>query len=283
MVEPYLPVYINGEIISADQARVSVFDRGFMRGDGVFETLRTYSGELFKLDQHLARLDHGMEVLRFPARSADLGLKAAVLETVKAVEVDNARVRVQVTRGCGTTGFTAHADTAPTVIITVHPITQGPAEPLKVITASVRRDERSPLVSVKTINYIPSILALMEAHDAGADDAILLNYAGNVAEGCASNVFLYHSGKLITPDLASGVLPGIIRATVIEIAESLGIPVEEKPVDSSLLESADEIFMTSSTREVAPVAMVNGKQVGQGSHDIARLLENEYRKLAEPG
>jgi branched-subunit amino acid aminotransferase/4-amino-4-deoxychorismate lyase len=122
---------------------------------------------------------------------------------------------------------------------------------------------------------------MLEAEQAGADDAILLNYAGNVAEGCASNVFIVHSGCITTPDLASGVLPGIIRSTLIEIACEQGIPVEEKSVSPILLESADEIFLTSSTREIAAAQKLNGKQVGRGSHEMADLLASEYRRKAQ--
>jgi branched-subunit amino acid aminotransferase/4-amino-4-deoxychorismate lyase len=121
----------------------------------------------------------------------------------------------------------------------------------------------------------------MEAEDNGADDAILLNYAENVAEGCTSNVFIVHSGVVLTPDLSSGVLAGTIRQTVLEVAADLGIPAEERAIKPALLESADEIFMTSSTREVAPVAHLNGKQVGNGKHKMAELFQREYRKRAE--
>jgi branched-chain amino acid aminotransferase len=250
-----------------------------MRGDGLFETLRSYSGRIFRLEEHLARLDHGLQVLHYVARSADLDLQAAAEETLRASGVLDARVRIQVTRGIGTTEFNARSDAAPTVLITVHPILNpGASDPLDVIVArGIRRDEMSPLSGIKTVNYLPSILARREAEIAGADDAILLNYAGNVAEGCASNIFLFRSGILITPDIASGALPGIIRLTILEIARDLGIPVEERHVALGELEIAEEVFMTSSTREVAPVATINARKVGSGSHEVAELLEREYR------
>ncbi len=281
MAEPYLPVYLNGEIITADQARVSVFDRGFMRGDGLFETLRSYGGRLFRLDDHLARLDHGMEILHYDMTSADLDLKAACETTLRASAVQDARVRVQVTRGVGSTEFNAHNEGVPTVLITVHPIVSKTSKPLDVIVASIRRDQMSPFASIKTINYLPSILARREAEVAGVDDAILLNYAGNVAEGCASNVFLVKDGVLVTPDIASGALPGIIRVTILEIARDLGIPAFERTVAPGELERADEIFLTSSAREVAPVETIDAKRVGHGSHEIAEKLEREYRARAE--
>lgn len=278
----YLPVHLNGQIVSADEAKISVFDRGFMRGDGLFETMRTYGGKLFKLHQHMERLDHGLELLRFSVRSSDLNLEAAAEELVRVSEIDSARVRVEITRGAGGTGFTTHVDTTPTVVITVHPITEPQCGPISVIMSKIiRRDEKSPLSSVKTINYVPSIIARMEAEDAGAEDAILLNYAGNVAEGCASNIFVYRDGSLITPDLASGVLPGIIRQTVIEIAKDLAIPFHEKPVEPELLFSAEEVFLTSSTREVAPVSTIDNCRIGKGSHKMAALIEREYLKRAE--
>lgn len=281
MAEPYLPVYVNGDIVTADEARVSVFDRGFMRGDGLFETMRSYGGKLFRLDDHLARLDHGMEVLRYPMRSADLDIKAAALETLRASGIPNARVRVQITRGVGATEFTSRVDTEPTVIVTIHPLAEGEHSPLNVIVSSIRRDQLSPLSGIKTINYVPSLLARMEAERAGADDALLLNYAGFVAEGCASNVFLLRNGELITPDLASGALPGIIRRTVLEIAADIGLPAVERPVELSELKSAAEVFMTSSVREVAFVGAIDGAPVGQGTHDVAERIRREYRLRAE--
>lgn len=277
-----LPVYINGKLLPADEAMVSVFDRGFMRGDGLFETLRSYGGRIFRLDDHLARLDHGLDVLHYSVRSADLGLKTAVLDTLKASGVENARVRVQVTRGTGTTEFSTASNSVPTVLVTVHRIANAPVRPLNVIVPSIRRDQMSPLSGIKTINYIPSLLAKTEADQAGADDAILLNYAGKVAEGCTSNVFLVRGDELLTPDLASGVLPGIIRATILEIAPSLGLKVTERAIDLSELESADEVFLTSSVREVAPVVRLNGRSVGNGTSPVAEMLEREYRRIAEP-
>jgi len=280
MTMPLLPVYVNGEIVPADQARISVFDRGFMRGDGVFETMRAYGGQVFRLQDHLARLDHGLKALRFPARSADLNLEAAIEATIKASGLTSARLRVEVTRGVGTTEFTGQTGASPTVVVAVQPIADTPVAPLNVIVSTIRRDENSPLAEIKTINYVPSILARIEAEAAGADDAIMLNYAGFVAEGCASNVFLVHSGMLFTPDLASGVLPGITRRVVLEIASDLDIPAREKLISPGLLESADEIFLASSTREIVPVATLDGKQVGAGKYDTAERLLQEYRKRA---
>lgn len=281
MSEPFYPVYLNGEIIPADQAKVSVFDRGIMRGDGLFETLRTYHGRIFKIDEHLARLDRGMEALRYPAGSADLDLKAAIEETARVSGFESARVRAEVTRGTGGGKLTAHTNTPPTVIVTVEPIIDTPCEPIDVITSSIRRDERSPLSGIKTINYVPSILALMEAEDSGADDAIHLNYAGNVAECGTSNIFIVREGVLITPDPASGILCGIIRQTIIDIAGEQGIPTEERQVAPPELDSADEIFLTSSGREIAPVRNLNGRPVGSGSHEMAERMRVEYRLLAE--
>jgi len=281
MSKPNHPVYLNGEIVPADRAKVSVFDRGIMRGDGLFETMRTYHGRIFKIEEHLARLDRGLEALRYPVRLAGLGLKAAIEETVHVSGLESARVRAEVTRGTGSGKLTAHTNTPPTVIVTVEPIIDTPFKPLDVIISSIRRDEKSPLSGIKTINYVPGILALMEAEDSGADDAILLNYAGNVAECGTSNVFIMREGVLITPDLASGILSGIVRQTVIDIAGKLGIPAEERQVAPSELDSADEIFLTSSGREIAPVRNLNGRPVGSGLHEMAERMQAEYRLLAE--
>lgn len=272
-----LPVYVNGALVPEDEARVSVFDRGFARGDGLFETLRAYGGRAFMLDEHLARLNHGLSTLRYQVSTADLGLRAAVEETVSASGLASARVRVQITRGIGTTEFDTRTETSPTVIVAVQPLADRPPKPLSTVISRIRRDELSPIAGIKTTNYIPSILARMEAEDAGADDAILLNYAGFVAEGCASNLFIVHSGRLLTPDLASGVLPGIVRQTVLQIAAELGIPTIEKPIEPALLEAADEIFLTSSTREVVPVATLEGRRVGEGTFEMAEMLGREYR------
>lgn len=281
MAEPYLPVYINGKLMAAEDATVSVFDRGFTRGDGLFETVRAYGGQIFKLNEHLARLDRGLAALHYPVRSSDLDLKAAIEETLRASGLRNARIRAQVTRGAGSTEFTLRTDTPPTVVVSVQSITNAVAKPIDVIIASIRRDEHSPLTRIKTTNYIPSLLARMEAEQAGAGDAIMLNYAGFVAEACTSNIFMARSGVLVTPDIASGVLPGIIRDTMLEIASDLGIPVEERHFKPDVLETADEIFLTSSVREVAPVATLNGTRVGTGSHEMAERLYAEYQARTE--
>lgn len=282
MSEPYMLVYVNGAMVPADLAAISVFDRGFTRGDAVFETVRSYGGKAFRLDDHLARLDYGLDVLRFPLRSADLGLKAAVESTLGASGLESGRIRVQVTRGIGTTEFNTRVDTQPTVVVSVQPVVDKPwPNALRAIISTIRRDEKSPLAFVKTINYVPSLLARMEAEDAGAHEAILLNHAGFVAEGCASNVFIVRSGVLMTPDLPSGVLAGITRELSIEIASDLGMPCVEKPIEPALLETADEIFMTSTTREIAPISTLGGRQVGKGTFEMAGRLFEEYRRRAE--
>lgn len=274
------PVYINGRAYSYDAAAVSVLDRGLLFGDGLFETMLSRRGRVFRLAQHLARMREGMQILRMGLDPDDLDLSSAVSSTVDESAFNESRVRLTVTRGMYNGSYVAHKAERPTVMVTVQDIsnTETPGH-TDLILSSFRKDERSPLSRAKTLNYLPSVLARAEAEDAGASDAVLLNTGGRIAEAASSNLFLVKKRRLITPDTDSGILPGIIRAVALEIAESLHIAIEERPVGAEELLDAEEIFLTNSIAGIQPVRRFAGKPVGTGDHVVTRRLSEAYLSL----
>jgi branched-chain amino acid aminotransferase len=264
-----LKVWLDGQLVDEQAARVSASDHGFLLGDGVFETLRVYAGEPFALDEHLARLRASAEVMRIPVPA---GLGAAAHDVLRANEVSNARVRITLTSGGGPAGLARGAG-LPTALVVALPLTPGSPTSTAVVSR-FRRDEHSPLAGVKTTSLAQSVVALAEARDAGADDALVLNMAGNLCEATTANVFLVHDGVAATPPLNAGCLAGITRAHV------LGLGAEERTMSRADLQQADEAFLTSSTREVQPLVAINGRPVGVGQPGPVTLrLAHAYSEM----
>ncbi len=259
-------VYLNGSIIPADEAYVGIADRGLLYGDGLFETMRVLNGSVVRLEKHMDRLVSGAEVL-----AIDVGTIAGQVETIveklcDANGLSDARVRVTITRGIAPEpGLAIPPQANPTVFATAQPLSAEPAKPVRIIASSVRRDETSPLSRVKSLNYLPGIMAMAEARRAGADDAILTNTQGMVAEGTTGNLFLVKGSTLVTPSLDQGPLPGTTRAALIELASSLGLTVEERAVAPKELVEADEVFFTSAVQLVRPISEMNGRRIGSGA------------------
>ncbi len=261
---------VNGGIVRLAEAVVSIADRGFLYGDGLFETIRVRNGKCVRLDRHLARLAAGARVLEIEGIPDKTNLERAVAAVLDANRMQDARVRLTVTRGVSTgPGLSAGMAGPPTIVITASDLPSAEPEPARVIVSSIRRDEFSPLSSIKSLNYLPGILALREARRAGADDAILLNTAGNVAEGTVGNLFLVKDERLITPSLDQGVLPGTVRAVVIERAPGLGLQVEERAVEPEEVVRADEVFFTSAIQLVRAVRELDCGRIGEGEYPIA--------------
>lgn len=252
-------VWLNGECVHEEQARISIHDRGFTLGDGLFETMRAYGGRVFRLADHLDRLRRSADRvgLALPDRLAD-----AVNETLRINALSEAAVRLTATRGEGPGGLAPPPEPMPTCLITVRPAPE-PPPPLRVGLASGRINEHAATSGLKRIGYLDAVMALREARSAGWDDAILLDAAGHLAEATASNLFLVVGGTLFTPPLSCGILPGITRAAVGDIATKLGRGVQEETLDPSLLHEAEEIFLTSSLREIVPVVSVGGRRVSE--------------------
>ena len=262
-VEP--AVWVNGERHQAAGAHVSVYDRGFALADGLFETMRAYGGTVFRLDNHLARLEHGLAALDIPPPPQ---LREWVLVSVRAIDRGDASIRVTVTRGTGVAGVAPPADPSPTVVVTVAPPPIFPSNVYKVgLTAHVasgRRSERSMTAGLKTLAYTEAVAALIEARRAGADEALFLDTGDHCSEATSSNLFVWTGTSLATPPVTCGALPGITRAIVLELAHSLGLPASERVVELRELMSAEEAFLTSSLRGIAPLTKLGDHIIGRG-------------------
>lgn len=266
-------VWLNGRTVSLTDAHISVTDRGFLLCDGLFETIPIYGGQVFDLDAHLERLASGLTVLKF-AGSVDLvKLRAAITDYAAAGGVAQAVLRLTATRGTGPRGLLPPTSPEPTLLMTLSPMPPLTAAPLSLQVATVtRRNEFSPLSRIKALPYLDNVLALQEARDHGADEALMLNTQGRIACASAANVFVLCGSRLETPPISDGALPGIMRASVLALAPKLGLV----PVESSLiledLAGADEVFLTNSIRQITPVRKCDGKPLrGRGGRALDGL------------
>jgi branched-chain amino acid aminotransferase len=276
-------VSIDGVITRPEDAKVSVYDRGFLYGDGVFETLRTYGGVPFAIEEHMRRLDAsaravGIE-LPVPART----LEAEVLEAVRAAGNAESSARIMVTRGQGPLGLDPALATSPLRVILVEPITPLPAALYRdgVSVVTVRTDRAADAApGAKVSNYLASMLALQRARAAGAHEALILDAEGHALEGTTSNFFLVTGGALLTAPVGQ-ILAGITRAHVIAVAEDEGIPVRYGAICKSDIRGAQEAFLTSSLREILPVVRVDGDVIGDGAPGpVTRRLHAAFRRKA---
>ena len=263
-------VWLDGDLVDGGAARVSCQDHGFLVGDGVFETLRVYAGEPFDLEEHLARLGESAATMGLGLGPHDLA--RAARDVVEANDLDDARMRITVTSGGGPAGL-ARGDGPPTVLVVAVPLTPWPPTSTAIMSR-VRRDEHSPLAGAKTISLAESVVALSEARAAGADEALLLNLAGEVCEATTANVFAVRAGVSAPPPLESGCLGGITREHVLALG---GVERALSPED---LRQADEAFLTSSTREVQPLVAIDGRPVGDGRPGpVTRRLADAYSEM----
>ncbi len=277
-------VYVNGALVPRAGARISPFDRGILYGYGLFETMRSYRGYVFGLDRHLARLMHSACKIGLDGGLDPIELRQAIYKTLEANERPDARIRLTVLAGEGERGLTLPTTGKLTIIIVaeklVLPPPQAYKEGLCAVVVSTRRNSHSLLSGIKSTNYLDSLVAQSEASAAGADQAILLNEQGFVAECSTSNIFLVVGGKLLTPSVDSGILPGVTREEVIELALNLGVAVVEEEISLAVLLRADEAFMTNSIIEIMPITAVDGKPVGSGMvGEITEKLMGAYREL----
>ncbi len=265
-----MQVYLNGELVEASEARVSVFDHGFLYGDGVFEGIRVYDGRVFRLDAHVDRLFDSAKAIELTIPLTRAEMKEAILATVRANGLRDAYVRPVVSRGPGALGLDPQNCARATVVIIVDSIKVYPEEfylkGLKVITAATRRYSPDVLSArIKSLNYLNNILAKLEARRAGAAEAVMLDRNGYVAECTADNVFVVRGDKVITPPTHVGALRGVTRDVAMEAARHLGYEVREEVFTVFEMFTADECFLTGTAVEVAPVVWVDGKAVGQGA------------------
>jgi branched-chain amino acid aminotransferase len=285
--------HVDGELVPADEATVSVHDRGFAYGDAVFETVRVYGGEPFRWESHLDRLDASCEALSLPLPVSRATLRERVAETLRANDCEEAAVKLSISRGVDTRGLTPPDDPDPTVVITLSPLSPGGTdgertwdEPARLQTTKTRAvPDRVIPAAAKTHNYLPQILARLETRVSDATEALLLDADGKVAEAATANVWFVADDALRTPSLDGPILPGITRETVLDIAEAEGIPVEAGTYEPDDLRSADEAFLTSSIREVKPVATVDGVEVGGGpvTSLVGRLYDAQVEEACYSG
>jgi len=274
-------VYLNGALVPRSQARISPFDLGFLYGYGLFETMRAYSGHIFRLELHLERLVGSARLLGIPLNTRDL--ERACYDTLKANNLANARIRLTVSIGEGEATPNPPKHPKPTVLVIAASYTPPPTEVYrngyKAVVSPTRQNSQSPLSHLKTVNYLNQLLARREAKEKGADEAILLNERGFLCEGSTNNVFLVSKGNLTTPDEESGCLPGITRQVVIELAKELGLKVAEREVRLEELLNADEAFLTSSLIELMPLTEVNSEPIGRGKRGkVTERLMSAYKE-----
>jgi branched-chain amino acid aminotransferase group I len=277
-------IYLNGRLIPRSKAKLSPFDHGFLYGYGLFETMRAYHGHIFRLDRHLARLRRSAQSLGLANRLAAFDLEAACTKTLEANKLKDARLRLTVSAGEGDMTPDPSTCSSPTVLITARnlvPLPPGKYESgFKAALSSLRRNSQSPLSRLKSTCYMENILARMAARAAGCDEAVLLNEQGYLAEGSTTNIFLASNGELTTPSLESGVLPGITREAVLEIARASNIKTLERQVELKELIEAEEAFVTNSILELMPLTWFEGKPIGPGKPgELTSRLIAAYRKL----
>lgn len=286
-----LRTWVDGRLVGADRASVSVHDRGFRGGEGVFETLRVYDGHVFRIDAHLERALRGagrldIDVPTDGEATPVARLRAALTATVEAnreVTGGEAALRLTLTPGAvdPATPFPGDPTGVPTTVVTCHPVTEDPGrrrDGVAVVTVPWSR----PLSEVKSLSCLPAIQARRRARSRGAHEALLTGADGQILEGATSNVFALVDDRLVTPPCDAGILPGVTRRVVLEIAGRLGLPTDERAVDRGLLTRADEVLLTSTVREVVPVVAVDGDPVGGGAPGpVARDLWVAYRGEVE--
>jgi len=276
-------VYINGEFLRREEAKVSVFDRGFLYGDSLFETLCAYGGVPFLLDAHIARLEKALKVLKIPLPMPIEALKSAVIETLKRNELQDAYIRITVSRGEGPLGLDIKLCQNPTIAIMALPF-KGHAQELytrgiRLVTVpTVHLCPAFVIGQLKSGNFLISTLAKNEALRAGAYEGVLLDCRGFVVEGSTSNIFMVKDETLITPPLQIGALAGITRGFVMDIAKNLGVKVEEKILTCHDLYTSDELFITNSIIEIMPAVEIDGRQIKDGTPgQLTKMLLDHYR------
>lgn len=278
-------IYINGQYFSKDDAKISVYDHGLLYGDGVFEGMRIYSGKVFRLQEHLIRLYESALSIGLAIPITIQKMTDDVNEAVAKNGLDEGYIRLVVTRGGGSLGLDPNRCTDPQVIIIVDGITLYPNEMyeqgLDLVTAATIRNHPAALSPrVKSLNYLNNIMAKMEGLRAGCVEALMLNVKGEVAECTGDNIFIVKNGELLTPPIEAGILEGITRNAVLELAEQLGIPTKQTALMRHDIYTADECFLTGSAAEVIAAVTLDNRAIGSGKPGpITKQLNEAFRKL----
>ncbi len=280
-------IYINGAFVSRENAKVSVFDHGFLYGDGVFEGIRAYGGKVFELGEHLQRLYRSAHAIALKISLTIGKLERAVLETLRINKLQDAYIRLVISRGEGDLGLDPRKCTKGSIIIIADEIQLYPEEiyknGLEIITVPTQRNAPESLnPCIKSLNYLNNIMGKIEAINAGVEEAVMLNRDGLVCECTGDNIFIYKDGVLRTPPSYIGALEGITRAVIIRLAEGEGIPTGETPFARYELYASQECFLTGTAAEIVPVVKIDGRQIGAGipGPTTMRLLK-KFREYAK--
>jgi branched-chain amino acid aminotransferase len=278
-------VWINGVAYSPEAALVPVYDRGFLYGDSVFETLRTYGGRPFAVDEHMARLARSAERVFIPLPISASALAAEVMAAARAAENVESYIRIMVTRGTGPLGLDPDTAEKPNRVVFIEPLVTPSVETYErgiavILVRAARATDATSAAGAKVANYLVSLLALREARLRGAAEALIVDARGCVLEGTTSNVFVIRGGQLVTPPEHAGILAGITRGFLLSAAADLGIPVDVRDLAAGEVFEADEIFISSSIREVLAVVRVESRGIGTGTPGpVTRTLHQAYRRL----
>jgi branched-chain amino acid aminotransferase len=278
-------IYIDGKFYSEANAKISVFDHGLLYGDGIFEGIRFYNGRVFRLEEHLHRLWDSARSICLEIPMTMRNMTEAVLETIRQNHLRDGYIRLLVTRGIGNLGLNPTQCKSPSVIVIAATIALYHQDfyrkGLTIVTCATRRSNPAALnPAVKSLNYLNNVMARVEANLAGADEALMLNDAGNVAECTADNVFIVKHGQIFTPPVTAGALRGITRSVVFEIAAEVGIKVQETDITRHDVFVADECFLTGTAAEIVPVVKADGRLIGNGKPGpvTARIIAR-YREM----
>jgi branched-chain amino acid aminotransferase len=280
-----LKIYISGKFYDKEDAKISVYDHGFLYGDGVFEGMRSYGGKVFRLAQHLDRLWASAKAIWLTIPMTQQALGQAVYDTLAINGIKDGYIRLVVTRGAGALGLDPNKCSDPQVVIIADHIQLYPRElyekGLEIITASTIRNHSAALSPrIKSLNYLNNILAKIEGLQAGCVEALMLNAKGEVAECTGDNVFIVRKGTLMTPPIDAGILEGITRQAVIELAQAAGLPVQQIALTRHDLFIADECFLTGTAAEIIPVVKLDSRTIGTGQPGpITRQLMQQFAEL----
>jgi branched-chain amino acid aminotransferase len=272
-------IYLNGKFHFFADAKIESNDRGFLLSDGLFETMRSYEGKFFRLKEHFQRLKYGAEFLEIPITFSLSQLESIMVELLEknGLADKDASFRLTITRGTGPRGLLPPNELKPTIMLAVFVLQEHVAASVKTYITNIGRNERSPLANIKSLSYLDNILARREAVKNDADEGILLNSKGNVAEASAANIFMVSKeGVVMTPKLEDGALPGVTRQVVIDLCNELNIPIHEITISPKILLGAKEVFLTNSLTEIQPVVSVNKQFFVLQAGNITEQLQAAY-------
>jgi len=274
-------VFLNGRIVREEEAVVSVFDRGFLYGDGLFETMRVYNGQIFRWHQHLERMSEGAQRLAITLPIDEARLSKWAADLICRNHCSEGLLRLMISRGRGPRGYSPRGAANPTLVMTTHepPPRCGTPRGWRLITSSVRVPKNDDLARFKTSSKLPQILARLEAEQAGADEALLLNTAGEVTEAASANLFWINDGCVLTPPLHDGVLEGITRSLIFELCSALGVAAAESSITAAHLAQQKGIFLTASSFEIKEATSLDGRPLQPSP--LTQLLRAAYRSVVQ--